>query len=291
MRRALKIHCVAIYPNTSKPHCAREVGRLTGWFRRRGIEVYVPQVGSDGAEYPSDSPFPRDLLRKIELLVVLGGDGTLLSAARMVYPLSVPILGVNFGGLGFLTDVSVANMFPALERVLEGDCRLERRMMLRASVHDKSGRQMQKVCGLNDLVLHEAGRRAILIEASVAGVPMGLYRADGMIVATPTGSTAYSLSAGGPIVQPTLNALIATPISPHSLSLRPLVFPAGETIELRVRPPELRVDLTVDGQVTMHFDADCAIRVRRAEKPICFVLVENRSFYDVLRAKLRWGGV
>lgn len=342
---------VGIYPNLSKPHCAREVGRLVTWLGARGIEVSIPATVSDRTDLPPRSPACADepgrssasgrtsasprsstsggssekrsasettstnratteptskdlsakipsaiepdgkLLRDLDLLVVLGGDGTLLSAARMIYPRSTPILGVNFGGLGFLADVTVANMFAALEKVLSGDCRLEPRMMLRASVHDRSGKRMEKAYGLNDVVLHEAGRRAIVIEASLAGTPLGLFRADGVIVATPTGSTAYSLSAGGPIVQPTLNALIATPISPHSLSIRPLVFPAGETMELRVRPPELRVDLTVDGQVTMAFDSECCIRVRRADRPIYFVLVENRSFYDVLRAKLRWGGV
>ena len=286
----MRIRRVAIYPNMAKPNCARELGRLVSWLRRRRIEVRIPEEMPDGPEIGPPTPARHKFLKDVELLIVLGGDGTLLSAARLVYPMRVPMLGVNFGGLGFLTDVSVANMLPALERVLAGDFRLERRMMLRASVRDARGRTVDKVYGLNDMVIHESGRRAIQIEMSLAGTALGHFRADGVIVATPTGSTAYSLSAGGPILQPTLNSLIATPVCPHSLSLRPLVFPAREAIEFRVRPPETRVDLTVDGQVMLNFDAECTVHVRRADRPSVFVMVENRSFYEVLRNKLRWGG-
>ncbi len=282
---------VAVYPNMSKPHCAEELARLTDWLRERGIGVLLPRDQGRWVEgRPEIEPDPG-FLDEADLLIVLGGDGTLLAAARMVYPRKIPILGVNFGGLGFLTDVSVDHMLPAIERVLADDCRLESRMMLRVCLHDAHGRELRKAYGLNDVVLHETGRRAINIESNLAGTPLGRFRADGVVVATPTGSTAYSLSAGGPIVQPTLNVLIATPICPHSFSLRPLVFPADEVIELRVRPPETRADLTVDGQVVLPFEPDCTVRVRRAGRPIYFILVENRSFYEVLRKKLGWGGV
>jgi NAD+ kinase len=286
----MRIRSVAIYPNMAKPQCARELGRLIGWLRRRRIEARIPSGMPDGPEIRTPMPERHKFLRGVDLLIVLGGDGTLLSAARLVYPLRVPILGVNFGGLGFLTDVGVDNMFPALERVLEGDYGLERRMMLLSLLVDSKGKPIDRVYGMNDMVIHETGRRAIQIEMTLAGTLLGQFRADGVIVATPTGSTAYSLSAGGPILQPTLNALIATPICPHSLSIRPVVFPAGETIEFRIRTPDTPVDLTVDGQVMLEFDASCSIRVRRAKRPSYFVLVENRSFYEVLRTKLHWGG-
>ena len=281
---------IAIYPNLDKPHCAEQVRRLTAWLKRRGLSVILPVGVESHPGNPSAPVFAPRALRAVDLLVVLGGDGTLLSAARLIYPLQVPILGVNFGGLGFLTDVSVKNMLPALDGVLAGDGRREPRMMLRASTVDRRGREVEVVHGLNDLVLHQSGRRAIIIETTLAGTSLGSFPADGMIVATPTGSTAYSLSAGGPVVQPTLNALILTPISPHTLSLRPMVFPATEAVELRVRPSDTGVRLTVDGQVDLGFKAESTIRVRRARRPIWFVLVENRSFYEVLRAKLRWGG-
>jgi NAD+ kinase len=281
---------VAIYPNLGKPACAAEVRRLTAWLKRRGLEVLTP---SDGAPRPAGlggPAFTGSQLRGVDLVVVLGGDGTLLSAARAIYPRRVPILGVNFGGLGFLADVSTDRMLPALDSVLAGRYRAEPRMMMRAEVVDAAERVVETVHGLNDLVLHQAGRRAIVIRAVLAGTSLGSFRADGIIVATPTGSTAYSLSAGGPIVEPTLNVLIATPVCPHTLSLRPLVFPAGQVLDLQVSPSETDAMLTIDGQVSLNFEPGQSVRITRAAKPIWFLQAEERSFYEVLRAKLRWGG-
>jgi NAD+ kinase len=281
---------VAIYPNLDKPDCAAQLRRLTSWLRRRGLEVLVPIDGTPRPEDRGGPVFTSQQLRGVDLMVVLGGDGTLLSAARAIHPRRVPILGVNFGGLGFLADLSTDRMLPALEAVLAGHYRHEPRMMLRASVVDAAGRVAETVHGLNDIVLHQIGRRAVVIHAVLAGTSLGSFRADGMIVATPTGSTAYSLSAGGPIVEPTLNVLLATPVCPHTLSLRPLVFPAGQVLELRVPPTETEVTLTLDGQVSVPFRPDQSVRVTRAAKPIWFLQAEDRSFYEVLRAKLRWGG-
>lgn len=281
---------VAIYPNLDKPACAGELRRLTRWLKRRGLEVVVPIDGTPRPEERGAPSFSTRQLRGVDLVIVLGGDGTLLAAARAIHPRRVPILGVNFGGLGFLADVSTDRVLPALEEVLAGHYRPEPRMMVRASVVDAAGSVVETAYGLNDLVMHQTGRRAIVIQAVLAGTPLGSFRADGMIVATPTGSTAYSLSAGGPIVEPTLNVLIATPVCPHTLSLRPLVFPAGQVLELRVPPTDTEVMLTLDGQVTMAFAPDHLVRVTRAAKPIWFLQAEERSFYEVLRAKLRWGG-
>ena len=281
---------VAIYPNLDKPACSAEVWRLTSWLKRRGLEVVVPIEGTFRPEERGGPAFTARQLRGVDLMVVLGGDGTLLSAARAIHPRRVPILGVNFGGLGFLADLSTDRMMPALDSVLAGHYRHEPRMMLRAAVVDAAGRVVEAVHGLNDIVLHQTGRRAIVIRAVLAGTSLGSFRADGMIVATPTGSTAYSLSAGGPIVEPTLNVLIATPICPHTLSLRPLVFPAGQVFELRVSTAETEVMLTLDGQVSLAFQPDQGVRITRAAKPIWFLQAEERSFYEVLRAKLRWGG-
>lgn len=281
---------VAVYPNLDKPACAAELRRLTTWLKRRGLEVLVPTDEAPRLEERRVPAFGPGRLRGTDFMVVLGGDGTLLSAARSIHPRRIPILGINFGGLGFLADVSTDRMLPALEQVLAGHYRREPRMMLRASVVDAAGRVVETVHGLNDLVLHQAGQRAIVIEAVLSGTSLGSFRADGIIVATPTGSTAYSLSAGGPVVEPTLNVLIATPICPHTLSLRPLVFPAGQVLELRTRQPETGVRLTLDGQVSLAFRPDQSVRITRAARPIWFLQAEDRSFYEVLRAKLRWGG-
>ncbi len=281
---------IAIYPNLAKPECGLELRRLSSWLKRRGLEVVLPEddVPRPGA-HGMQSFSPRQL-RDLDLMVVLGGDGTLLSAARAVYPRPVPILGVNFGGLGFLAETSTDGMLPALTLVLAGRFRSEPRMMLRAQVVDAAGQVVQTVHGLNDVVLHQTGRRAIMIRAVLAGSSLGAFRADGIIVATPTGSTAYSLSSGGPVVEPALNVLIATPVCPHTLTLRPLVFPAEQVLELHVLPDERQIMLTLDGQVSIEFTPDQSIRVTRASRPIRFVKVDERSFYDVLRAKLRWGG-
>lgn len=281
---------IAIYPNLQKPDCMRALEKLVSWLTRRGLEVRVPSDHVPRIKMKVEAMERKELLDGADLMVVLGGDGTLLSAARLVYPARVPILGVNFGTLGFLADVTVGNMLPSMEKVLAGEYRIEPRMMLTATVHDEHDREVERVHALNDVVLRESSGRAIHIETRLAGTELGHFRGDGLIVSTPTGSTAYSLSAGGPIVQPTLEALIATPICPHTLSIRPLLFPARETMEIRFRADNEAVHLAVDGQLMLELGTDRTIRVRRAGRPILFVLVENRSFYEVLRTKLRWGG-
>jgi len=280
---------IAIDPNLSKDGADDAVRRLSAWLKARNLEVVVP---------PHVVPVPpgavvadrEDLARDADLVIVLGGDGTLLSTARRVYPLRVPILGVNFGGLGFLTDVTVEDMFPSLERVLAGDCRRESRIMLKASVLDPAGRTRERLYAMNDIVMHELGHRVLGIVPQIGRSEMGIIKGDGLIIATPTGSTAYSLSAGGPIVDPTLRALIATPICPHILSMRPILFSSDETMVLRFEPPEARVQVVADGQAALDLHPGEAVRVRRAPGTIEFLLVQKHSFYDVLRQKLKWGG-
>lgn len=280
---------IAIDPNLSKPGCDAAVRRLCAWLGERGLDVIVP---------PHVLPPPpgarvverEDLARESDLVIVLGGDGTLLSTARRVYPRRVPILGVNFGGLGFLTDVTIENMIPSLERVLEGDYRRESRIMLRADILQPDGRTRDRCFAMNDVVIREVGHRLLTLLPRMGASGMGEFKADGLIVATPTGSTAYSLSAGGPIVAPTLRALIAAPICPHNLSMRPILFPSDETLEVRIRTPDARVQVVADGQEALDLRSDEVVRIRRAPGSIEFLLVQKRSFYDVLREKLKWGG-
>lgn len=281
---------IAVYPNVAKPESADAVEKLVRWLEHEGCHVRVPVPPVFGRGTRDEAAARSELLKDAELLVVLGGDGTLLSAARLVYPESIPILGVNFGTLGFLADVSIDNMIPALEKVLRGDYRLEPRLMVEASIQDEQGVEFQRVHALNDVVLREAKGRAIQIETALEGKPLGSFRGDGIVISTPTGSTAYSLSAGGPIVHPSIEALIATPICPHTLSIRPLLFPADHELMLRFQSDGESAHLAVDGQVMLDLATDRIVRVRRAERPIYFVLVENRSFFEVLRSKLRWGG-
>lgn len=285
------IQRIAIFPNLAKQPCIRELKRLVRWLAKRQVTVRLPFEAR--SHVSGDHQFvPRvDLAQDADLLVVLGGDGTLLSAARVAYPARVPLLGVNFGSLGFLTDVSVREMFPSLEAIFRGEYRLEPRMLMRVTVHDAEGKEQERVYALNDAVVRETGGRAIEIELRVGGARLGKMRGDGIILCTPTGSTAYSLSAGGPVLQPTLNAILATPICPHALSYRPVVIPAHETIEVRQVARDMAAHLAVDGQQVLRLYDGHWVKIRRAQRPIHFVLTGQRSFYEVLRQKLRWGGI
>lgn len=280
---------IAIDPNLAKQGCDEAARSLCEWLAKRGGTVLVPpyfQPVPAGAQLVER----KELADKSDLIIVLGGDGTLLSTARLVYPRKVPILGVNVGGLGFLTALSVEKMFDGLERVLAGDYQSETRIMLKATVLDGSGKAREQRVAMNDIVIHEAGNRILRFLPELNSSKMGEVKADGLIIATPTGSTAYSLSAGGPIVTPTLRALIATPICPHILSMRPIVFPADQTLTLRFPPSDARIHMVADGQEDVSIRPGESVRIKRAEGTIEFLLTQDETFYDVLRTKLKWGG-
>jgi len=284
------IRNVGIYPNFEKRRARKAFDQLVTWLQREKCRVWVSE--DLNGRLPDDVgrlPQP-ELGQKIDLLVVLGGDGTLLAAARALYPNEVPILGVKFGGLGFLTDVTVRHLEEALLQTLRGDYTIERRMMLKISILSPKGKPRATLYGLNDAVINEARQRLLEIDMTIGDTAVGHFKADGVIVATPTGSTAYSLSAGGPIVEPLLDALIATPICPHSLAIRPLIFPAYSTIRIDWNREGGEVSLAVDGQVFLELHRGESIRVGRAEKSSCFVQLRQRAFWDVLREKLKWGG-
>jgi len=283
------IRAVGIYPNFSKRNCRKVFRDLVAWLFAEGCRVYVGEDVDGRLPEGVERLSPQALARRVHLLVVLGGDGTLLAAARMLFPQEVPIMGVNFGGLGFLAEVSVRELYASLEKTLRGDYTTERRMMLRISILGRNGRPRATLFGLNDAVVREVGQRLIEVTMAIGETRVGRFKADGLVVATPTGSTAYSLSAGGPIVQPLLDALIATPICAHKLAIRPLVFPAYEAIEIQPLSDGGAVHLIVDGQVSLELHPGESVRIGRAAKSSCFVHLRRRSFYDVLREKLKWG--
>ncbi len=284
------IRHVGIYPNFEKRRCRSVFRRLVEWLREVDCQVWVSEDLNGKLPVEVGRLPQQELARRVDLLVVLGGDGTLLASARALYPHEVPILGVNFGGLGFLTDVSIRHLEEAMRQTLLGDYTIERRMMLKISILSAKGRPRATLYGLNDAVIHEARQRLLEIDTKVGRASAGHFKADGMIVATPTGSTAYSLSAGGPILEPLLDALIATPICPHSLAVRPFIFPAYESIRIQWTRDGGEVYLAVDGQVFLDLHPGESIEVRRAEKSSCFVQLRQRAFWDVLREKLKWGG-
>ncbi len=224
----------------------------------------------------------------MDLLLVLGGDGTLLSMARLVGDLGVPILGVNLGGLGFLTALTVEELFPALEAYLSDGLVIEERMMLSAAVW-RQGERLSEYAALNDVVITKSAMsRIIRLEVAVDQQFATGYRADGLIISTPTGSTAYCLSAGGPIVFPTMDALVLTPICSHTLTNRPIVLPASQRIEVTLLTDQ-DVMLTADGQVGFALKQMDTVEVRRGSARIRLLRFPQKHFFSVLRTKLKWG--
>ena len=233
-----------------------------------------------------------DDLSGIDALVTLGGDGTLLRGARLLAGRSVPILGVNLGRLGFLTTCGSEDANAGLKLLATGDYVAEARMTLAARAVDPSGATRQEWLALNDFVLHKGGfARVVRLSVAINGESIGVYAADGVIISTPTGSTAYSLSAGGPVVVPTVESIILTPISAHMLAVRPLVIPADAEVTVATldNPEELIV--TVDGQVGTDLARGEKLVVRRAPNPVLIVRFPETSFFERMRKKLGWGGV
>jgi NAD+ kinase len=228
----------------------------------------------------------------VDALLTLGGDGTLLRAARVVVERAVPILGINMGRLGFLTCCPASDLESALRRLAGGDYIVELRMTLDARVRDTTGFDRASWRALNDVVLHKGGfARVVSVRVSADGETVGHFTADGVVIATPTGSTAYNLSAGGPVVVPTLETILLTPVSAHTLALRPLVLPPTSEVLLQANgaPDELLV--TVDGQVGTTFGSGETLVVRRSLYPVPIVRFPEHSFFSTMREKLHWGGL
>jgi len=232
---------------------------------------------------------PEQIPGQADAMLVLGGDGTLLYAARLMGEREIPILGVNLGSLGFLTDVAVPELKETLRRFISGDVRIGRRMMLEAAVEDGSGK-IEAFSVLNDVVVDKGNlARTIRLQASVDGAFLTVFNGDGLIIATPTGSTAYSLSAGGPIVHPTLSAVIITPICPHLLTNRPIVVPESSVIEVNLVSGDGNVAVTLDGQVGAEFSERHRLTVRKSARQILLVEPLDRDHFEILRTKLNWG--
>jgi NAD+ kinase len=263
---------------------------LVKWLGAHGREVVVDgdtagALGLPGVTVAESSELPG----KVDLIVVLGGDGTLLSVARRVDGLDVPILGVNLGGLGFLTATTLEALFPTLEAVLRGEYAAEERLVLVASLA-RGGAAAGEQLALNDVVIAKGALgRLIDLEVRADGQPMTAYRADGLIIATPTGSTAYNLSAAGPILFPTMDAVVLTPICSHTLTNRPIVLPAATRLEVTLLTETPEVVLSVDGQPGPPVAAGDVVHVRRANARIRLIRDPRKSYFEVLRTKLKWG--
>lgn len=266
---------------------------IAAWLAQRSVaavfETATAALMSDGDHWRIADP--RALVDEVDLVLVLGGDGTLLGMADRIAESgrTVPIVGVNFGSLGFLTEVTLPELYPTLEAALDGTANIEDRMMLRTAAW-RDGTPAVEQLVLNDVVVKGARSRIMNLSVWVRDEFVMQVKADGLIVSTPTGSTAYNLAAGGPIVQPAVDALILTPIAPHTLTNRPIVIPASSPV--RVRPLMTDRDeafVTFDGQTNFDLHPDDEVRICCAERSLRLVRPRTRSYFEVLRQKLKWG--
>jgi len=260
---------------------------LSKWLAERGVHVEADQEAARWLHSPGLER--AELARRVDLMVVLGGDGTLLAVARDMGSSTVPILGVNLGQLGFLAEVTPEEQADTLGRVLEGDYETVERMRLEVRA-ERDGRELARYLALNDAVITRSElSRMIDLEMLADGAPVTTYHGDGLIVSTPTGSTAYTLSAGGPILLPGSRVFVLTPICPHTLTQRPIVLSETSRLEIQVFPREGHAQLTVDGQTGLTLAGGDRIFVAASECPVHFVVDHSRSRFDVLRTKLGWG--
>jgi NAD+ kinase len=283
-----------IVAKTRLGEAAGVIAELAGWLEARGVRPVFDTETARLVGLPPDRPTASrdDLPRECDVLVVLGGDGTLIGMAGRVANagVDIPILGVNFGSLGFLTEVTLPELYASLEETLDGTAQIETRMMLRAQTI-RGATICSDRLALNDVVITKGAlSRIIDLAVMIGGQPVMRVRADGLIIASPTGSTAYNLAAGGPIVHPAVDALLLTPIAPHMLTNRPIVVPAAS--EIRVQPAagasNEELFVTLDGQSGHALEADDVVVVRQAERPVRLVRAATRTYFDVLREKLKW---
>jgi NAD+ kinase len=285
----MKPQRIAVVANLNKPHAASTARHVIARLAQAGVAVRLRADVAQAigrADLESDEPFD------VDLVLCLGGDGTLLACVRQLEGRDVPLLGVNLGGLGFLTAISSDELERCIDAVISGGYRVEERRLLEAVGRDPKGEGIA-VHALNDVVIDEdsLSRRAAVLRVRIDGSVVGTFTADGLIVATATGSTAYSLSAGGPIVHPMLPALLATPICAHSLSIRPLVFPGNEVLVVENVLASVSLKITADGQEAHQLAPGEAIQVRLSSRTVRLAFVGDRSYYELLRTKLNWGGI
>ena len=288
-----EIKCVGVVVKPNHKEAWATACELSDWLKKRRINlISKPREENEksnaeacGIETVETEKFQSDA----DLIVVLGGDGTMISTARLIGNREVLVLGINYGSLGYLTEFRIEEMFGALEAILEGNYAIDRRVMLEVE-HFRDGEILESGRVLNDVVINKAAlARIIEIEVELDNLFVNSFRADGLIVSTPTGSTAYNLSAGGPIIYPSMNAVVLTPICPFTLTNRPIVVPDEDEIEIRLKNHIEGVVLTLDGQIGFPIKVSDKVLIRKSATTFNLVQPPNRNYFDVLRNKLKWG--
>ena len=285
----MPIRTIGIVANIRKEKAVEYANILKAWIEGRGLSVYFDQ--NTAIKLGAANGYSMEQLAEAaDMIVVFGGDGTFLHAARSFRKYDVPLLGINLGGFGYLTVVNLSEMYSDLEKILEGDYRIEKRMMLDVTVM-KNGTELSEYTVLNDAVITRDNlRRLVDVEAHVDDRYLTTYRADGLIISTPTGSTAYSLSAGGPIIFPELDSIILNPICPHTLTNRPVILPGNSIVTLSAVARDSEATLTLDGQVSLFIDSAMIVEIKRSKYVTTLIDSPHRDYLEILRTKLGWGG-
>lgn len=288
-----EIKCVGVVVKPNHKEAWQTACELSAWLERRGINLIAKppeEMENFGAENCSIEVVEIEKFQmQADLIVVLGGDGTMISTARLTGDREILVLGINYGSLGYLTDFRIEEMFDALEIILEGNYEIDCRVMLDVE-HSRDGERLGKGRVLNEVVINKSAlARIIEVEVRLNDLFVNSFRADGLIVATPTGSTAYSLSAGGPILYPSINALVLTPICPFTMTNRPIVIPDDAAIKICLKNENHGVILTLDGQIGYQMKTGDTVSIRKSTTNFNLVKPTNRNYFDVLRNKLKWG--
>jgi len=284
----MKSKSIGILTKPKFPEVKTTLQAVVSWLRARNIDVILDATSAALLEEKGGLQ-KTQLAQKADVLLVLGGDGTMLNAARLAAERGIPILGVNMGGLGFLTEVRLEHLYPSLERVFANDFVLDERLMLKTHVH-RHGETVAQGIVLNDVVVSKGTlARMIELQISIHGQFVTNLRGDGLIVSTPTGSTAYSLSAGGPILEPAVPSLILTPVCPHTLTHRPLIVPDNVEIDVTLTSKDEGAMATLDGQVGIALTQGDTVALSVAELRTRLIRFPESTYYNVLREKLKWG--
>ncbi|MGA1868546.1 MAG: NAD(+)/NADH kinase [bacterium] len=290
MKNNLSITKIGIVSNSGNQKVGSIIREILSWSKKNNLQIYMENETAIAFSPQYSGGSISDIADYVDIILLLGGDGTLLRTAHAIKSThNIPILGINLGSLGFLTEVTVEELFPTLEYILKNGFCLDERMMLEAKVYKKE-KQILHCSALNDIVIDKGNRNKLIrLCAYIDDIWVNTFLGDGIIIATPTGSTAYSLSAGGSIVYPDLHCILMTPICPHILTNRPIIIPDSARIELSIQSQKESACLSVDGQLKIQLHTDNRVIITKSEKVIKLIPAPNRSYFQILRAKLKWG--